>query len=129
MPLPRVHSGVVVQVQDDLLTTVASVASQLTLAKSGGSMPGARGSGKTHPVSLGVPSPEPEDVEEASPEEFGTNNHPFSTARADLSGLPTNTVYPYRASGKLFFNIGTSTFECTASLIRRGIVVTAAHCV
>jgi V8-like Glu-specific endopeptidase len=63
---------------------------------------------------------------------FGTNNHPFSTARADLSSggvTATNMAYPYRAAGKLFFNIGTSTYICSASLIKRGIVVTAAHCV
>jgi Trypsin len=29
----------------------------------------------------------------------------------------------------LFFNIGTDTFACSASLIKRGVVVTAAHCV
>jgi V8-like Glu-specific endopeptidase len=29
----------------------------------------------------------------------------------------------------LFFNIGASTFACSASLISRGVVVTAAHCV
>jgi V8-like Glu-specific endopeptidase len=37
--------------------------------------------------------------------------------------------YPYRAAGKLFFKIGTSSFICSASLIKRGIAVTAAHCV
>ena len=81
-------------------------------------------------VRLGVPHPTTDDSElMVTPEEFGTTNHPFSTARADLSPLATNTSYPYRASGKLFFNIGTSTFVCSASLIGRGIVVTAAHCV
>jgi V8-like Glu-specific endopeptidase len=29
----------------------------------------------------------------------------------------------------LFFNVGNSTFVCSASLIKRGVVVTAAHCV
>ena len=64
-----------------------------------------------------------------TPQDFGTNNHPFTTARADLFGLNDNAVYPYRAAGKLFFNIGSSSYICSASLIKRGIVVTAAHCV
>jgi len=80
---------------------------------------------------LGVPKVPADDVDDDDVEaqEFGTSNHPFSTARADLIPTATNTSYPYRASGKLFFNIGNSTFVCSASLIKRGIVVTAAHCV
>ncbi|NOT56813.1 MAG: trypsin-like serine protease [Deltaproteobacteria bacterium] len=69
------------------------------------------------------------DDDEIAPQEFGTSNHPFSTARADLFTAATNTQYPYRASGKLFFNDGAGTFVCSASLIKRGVVVTAAHCV
>ena len=126
MRLPLALNRYAVGAQADLLTAVAS---QTTLVGDSDSTPGAPGTGETQPVHLGVPFPEPEDMEKVRPEEFGTSNHPFSTARADLNGLPTNTVYPYRASGKLFFKIGTSTFVCTASLIRRGLVVTAAHCV
>jgi V8-like Glu-specific endopeptidase len=92
---------------------------------SGGS-PGAKGTGATSPVFLGSPAAEEPGV---TPEDWGTSNHPFTTARADLYGLNTNTAYPYRAAGKLFFNIGSSTYICSASLITRGIVVTAAHCV
>jgi V8-like Glu-specific endopeptidase len=66
---------------------------------------------------------------EVTPEDFGSNNHPFTTARADLFTETTNTTYPYRAAGKLFFNEPAGTFICSASLIKRGIVVTAAHCV
>ena len=55
---------------------------------------------------------------------FGTSNHPFTTARN-----PQTTGYPYSPSGKLFFNIGSSTYVCSASAIQRGVVVTAAHCV
>lgn len=91
-----------------------------------GYSPGAEGNGKMSPVFLGTPAAAESGV---TPEDFGTNNHPFTTARADLYGLNTNGVYPYRAGGKLFFNIGTSSFICSASLIKRGIVVTAAHCV
>jgi V8-like Glu-specific endopeptidase len=126
MPLQQASSRLAAQVQNDLITTLAS---QLTLVESGGSVSGSRGTGATAPVSLGVPRPTTNDAEEVTPEEFGIATHPFSTARADLNALPTNTSYPYRASGKVFFTIGTCTFVCSASLIRRGVVVTAAHCV
>ena len=56
--------------------------------------------------------------------DFGSANLPFSTAKAQ----PDN-AYPYRAAGKLFFVIDGSSYICTASLIKRGIIVTAAHCV
>jgi V8-like Glu-specific endopeptidase len=80
-------------------------------------------------VWLGTPNTAAAD-EEIAPQEFGTSNHPFSTARADLS-IATNTAFPYRVSGKLFFTqVGVAgTFVCSASLIKRGVVVTAAHCV
>ena len=87
---------------------------------------GAKGTGNTSPRFLGTPAASEGGV---GPLDFGTNNHPFSTARADLYGLNTNTSYPYRAAGKLFFKIGTASYICSASLIKRGIVVTAAHCV
>lgn len=64
-----------------------------------------------------------------TPQDFGTSNLPFSTARADTYTLTVTGSYPYRAAGKLFFMIGTSSYVCSASLIKRGIVVTAAHCV
>lgn len=70
------------------------------------------------------------------PTEFGLANHPFSTARADMiSGtsnakdFATNRLAPLRAAGKLFFNIGNDSYVCSASLIKPGLVVTAAHCV
>ena len=66
----------------------------------------------------------------AVPEEYGTSDQPFTGSRVDLT--TTNSVsklYPYRATGKIFFNIGTATYWCTASLIQPGLVVTAAHCV
>ncbi len=55
---------------------------------------------------------------------FGTSNHPFTTARN-----PQTVGYPYSPSGKLYFNIGSSTYVCSASVIQRGVIVTAAHCV
>ena len=93
---------------------------------------GARGNGQTNPITLplGTISDQDGDMEGPQPDEWGTGNQPFSTARADLLTLATNTQYPYRASGKLYFqDPNNNTFVCSASMIKRGIVVTAAHCV
>lgn len=92
-----------------------------------GYSPGASGSGTKNAVFLG--KPEVVQNDEVTPQDFGTNNHPFTTARADLFAASTNTTYPYRAAGKLFFNGPGGSFICSASLIKRGLVVTAAHCV
>lgn len=86
---------------------------------------GGVGNGLMSPINLGAPVAGNGGV---GSEDFGTNSHPFTTARADLS-IPTNKAYPYGIAGKLFFKIGSSTYICSASLIKRGIVVTAAHCV
>ena len=90
---------------------------------------GKQGSGAQTPVTLGQPAPASDDDSAAVPLAFGSSGLPFSTARADLNPQATNDQYPYRASGKLFFNIENDTFICSASLINKGIVVTAAHCV
>ena len=62
------------------------------------------------------------------PQDYGLTGHPFTTERADLSAA-TNKMFPYRAAGKLFFQIGSSTYWCSASLIKKGVIVTAGHCV
>mgnify|MGYP000972664976 CR=1 FL=1 len=64
-----------------------------------------------------------------TPQEFGTSGQPYTTSRVNLFNDLTADQYPYSAAGKLFFNIGADTFVCSGSLIKRGIVVTAAHCV
>jgi V8-like Glu-specific endopeptidase len=61
--------------------------------------------------------------------DFGSSGLPFSTARADLSPSATNDQYPYSAAGKLFFNEDGQTYICSASLVKSGVVITAAHCV
>ncbi|MFH0342950.1 MAG: trypsin-like serine peptidase [Chromatiales bacterium] len=114
------------QAQDDLVR--ALLESPQPLGKPGHS-PGSEGDGKKRPVHLGVPAAPAVDADEISPAAFGTSNLPFSTARADLYTGTTNTIYPYRASGKLFFTDGAQSLICSASLIKKGIVVTAAHCV
>lgn len=64
---------------------------------------------------------------------FGSFGIPYTTTRVQLgnasaSGVTAanqlSTTYPYRAVGKLTFNAG----YCSASLIRRSVMVTAAHC-
>jgi V8-like Glu-specific endopeptidase len=74
-----------------------------------------------------------------TPAAFGTSTAPYTTSRVALTnrGSPAaNTVpgdpvtgYPYRATGKLWMRFGTSWFVCTGSLIKPGVVITAAHCV
>ena len=62
---------------------------------------------------------------------YGTDNHPFTTKGAYSTapgGAPVNQK-PWRSTGKLFMQFGGSTFVCTASVIAKGILVTAAHCV
>lgn len=65
---------------------------------------------------------------------YGTFGIPYTTTRvqdgvgpasgaSNLSRL--STTYPYRAVGKLTFSAG----YCSASVIRRGMIVTAAHCI
>ena len=65
---------------------------------------------------------------------FGSFGIPYTTTRvqdgnASAGGTTSanhlSTTYPYRAAGKLTFNAG----YCSATLIRRGVIVTAAHCV
>jgi len=87
------------------------------------------GDGKEHPVFLGTPAKGLSDDGGVSPQDFGTSNLPFSTSRADGASGSTNKIYPFRAAGKLFFSDGGSSFICSASLIGKGLVVTAAHCV
>ena len=96
---------------------------------------GGVGNGRTNPITLPVPTVNEQDGEMEGPlgpvpDEYGTGHQPFSTARADLYSAATNTQYPYRASGKLYFqDANNNTFVCSASMIKRGLVVTAAHCV
>jgi V8-like Glu-specific endopeptidase len=94
-----------------------------------GNEPGGIGSGRQHTVRLAVPqtlSPSGDDV---TPQEHGSSGQPFTTNRVDALGDNTQFYYAYRATGKLFFNIGSSTYVCSASLIKPGVVVTAGHCV
>ena len=103
------------------------------LFSSPGAVPGSNsGNGKLNQIQL---APVKDLSKAAAPQfnavplEFGTTSHPFTIERADALGDNTQYYYPYRAAGKLFFNIGTDTYVCSASLIKPGVLVTAAHCV
>lgn len=75
------------------------------------------------------------------PRAFGSFGIPYTTTRVQLgfrSG--TNALaatdanilsvsWPFRAVGKLFFNTPSGSSWCSASVIRRGVIVTAAHCI
>ena len=75
--------------------------------------------------------------EQVQPEAYGTSTAPYTTVRVavtalgDSSTIPNTPVtsYPYRATGKLSYKDGTTDFVCTASLIKKGVLLTAAHCV
>lgn len=65
------------------------------------------------------------------PQGFGTANHPFTTKRATTKtgALTTIKQFPYSGSGKLWMQFGADTYVCSASVIEKGVLVTAAHCV
>lgn len=90
--------------------------------------PGAAGDGKENPLQLSSPKTlQPKNG--PIPEEFGTANLPYTTARVDAVDHLTVKFSPFRSAGKLFFKKGAEALTCSASLIQRGLVVTAAHCV
>ncbi|MGQ0486266.1 MAG: trypsin-like serine peptidase [Hyphomicrobiales bacterium] len=68
--------------------------------------------------------------DDVAPMGFGTANHPFTTkgAFSTFSSSPTN-LHPWRPTGKLLFTRKGQNFVCSASMIKKGILVTAAHCV
>jgi V8-like Glu-specific endopeptidase len=99
---------------------------------------GALGNGIQRPIVLVLPKQIPDNgtsngiapTSGVIPQEFGTDGLPYTTSQVNAFADDTDVHYPFSAVGKLFFNVGTDTFMCSASLIARGIVVvTAAHCV
>lgn len=119
MPLPTPNVAPPTQA-DALLRTPALGAP--------GSVAGGVGDGKQHPVQLATPQTV-NSQDEVSPQEFGSSSQPFTSNRVNALGDNTQFYYAYRPTGKLFFNIGSATYMCSASLIKPGVVVTAAHCV
>ena len=68
---------------------------------------------------------------------FGDFGIPYTTARVQEGNRSTeasdanrlSTTYPYRAVGTLTYTDGGVSFFCSASVIARSIILTAAHCV
>lgn len=76
--------------------------------------------------------------EAAVPLAYGLSLMPYTTAKVAGSKLGPSTVAeltpvsspPYRATGKLFIHYAVGGWaECTAAMIRKGVLITAAHCV
>ncbi len=94
-----------------------------------GFVPGSAGTGRQTPQVIpgGASGP---DGAVPQPNEYGGASLPFTTSRVDLgTGQSASRTYPYSATGKLFFAIGSDVYVCSGALIQPGIVVTAAHCV
>ena len=99
--------------------------SSSTPARSAGT-PGAVGGSSPNQPGSGVSS-----------QNFGNQRYAYTTALVRPVTLPKSTTIqnvatssqPYLAAGKLWMRFGTSWFICSASMIGRGIVHTAAHCV
>jgi V8-like Glu-specific endopeptidase len=123
MPLPAANSA------PPLGLSAGAAAPQLGQS---GIESGNTGNGVRHPVQLVAPR----DLSAAAgiePEDYGTGGlgapqQPYTTARANANGDLTVDYYPFRAAGKLFFLEGSTSYVCSASLIKPGIVVTAGHC-
>ena len=108
-----------------LPTTKPSV---MPFASTGGSPPAGLVAGSTGDTGFGSDA-------------YGLSNSfkwPYTIARVAVTGAPFNTTNgalvpvasrPYRFSGKLWMRFGSSWYVCTASLVKKGILVTAAHCV
>jgi V8-like Glu-specific endopeptidase len=74
-----------------------------------------------------------------SPQAYGSGatKWPYTVARvanqSDQASFATIdspvSAQPYRSTGKLYARWGASWYVCTASLVKRGVLLTAAHCV
>lgn len=131
MPLPTIS----------FLPTKESSAEPVIYPGAPGYSKGGGGDGKESPKTL-VPADQLRNAADAAssadsgvaPSEFGTQNLPFTTSRVDVrmgtaAALQASKYDYYRRAGKLFFKIGSVPYVCSASLIKPGVVVTAAHCV
>lgn len=67
-----------------------------------------------------------------TPSAYGTAQHPFTTKGAyssNAAGLPLK-FNPFRQTGRTVITFqGGSTSTCSGSVIKKGLIVTAAHCV
>jgi V8-like Glu-specific endopeptidase len=92
--------------------------------------PGTTGNGRQTPIQLLPGKTDKDPLPSADGlQEYGSQGIPYSTSRLNAYDQPTATYRPFAAAGKLFFKIGSGSYVCSASLIKPGIIVTAAHCV
>ena len=85
------------------------------------------------PTTLGMGAVTGSGEQVAATRAFGTFGIPYTSTRVSTGGSNSTssnanylaTTYPYRAIGRLTFSAGF----CSASVIRRGVIVTAAHCI
>lgn len=66
-----------------------------------------------------------------APMAYGDADIPFSTSRVELNSTKADVtkLYPYRAAGRLAFTVPEGRATCSAALVDKGILLTAAHCV
>ncbi|MEJ8572157.1 hypothetical protein [Microbaculum marinum] len=73
----------------------------------------------------------------SSPEAYGGSSAVYTTARVAVTSLGNSknvkmtpvTSAPYRATGKIYARWGNDWYVCTASLVGKSVLITAAHCV
>lgn len=125
IPLPKPNTPA-----PSLVDTILQSGSRSAFEGPSGVVGGNRGTGQTStPIKVPASTSVNSSTADITPLEYGTNNHPYTTNRTDAYGDVTTKYYPFRAAGKLYFKVGTSSYVCSASLIKRGVLVTAAHCV
>lgn len=91
-------------------------------------VPGAIGGAKADHLAKWIGRSEYQESGGVEPQAIGTAGVPFTSGRF-YGGAGLATSHPYRMAGKLFFKDGAgNSYWCTGSMIRKGIVVTAAHC-
>ncbi len=55
--------------------------------------------------------------------------YPFAYNRFDVSNINAYTDYPFSTVGKVFYNVGSLVYACSASVSGQHTLVTAGHCV
>lgn len=64
------------------------------------------------------------------PAAAGDAGHPFTTMEASAANeMAPVDKYPWRAAGKILMTFADGNYVCSGSVIGKGLVVTAAHCV
>ena len=119
MPLPTIEKAPASQLE--LLTDSPNV----TFEGEPKFYPDGEGDGVQTPVSLPTATVAQQSaLLPPPPPEYGSSGQPYTTTQVKRASDDPN-----RRAGKLFFQSPDGASVCTGSLIQRGIVLTAAHCV